>query len=313
MNDPSVTRGSTMLDLNRLRYFQAVADAGSFSRAARRLGLSQPTLSVQVARLEEEIGALLLQRDRTGVRLTETGRRLLTFSSDLLARIGEMEHALRADVHEPVGDFRIGAIHSFGIYVMPEALLLMRERYPRLTPSLRIDNSENVMDMLAGGEIDLALSAHAKAPDANHSQLLADDPLKLVCGLGHRFWGRQYVRPQDLAGEALVGFEAEAPTTRLINGILDRHSVDMKTLLRTSSIEAQIRMVSLNLAMAFLPAIALRSEGKHVNLHAIDFASDELHRGLWASWSSPAPLPSRDAVIACVQEAVNKKLTSDAK
>lgn len=300
-----------MLDLNRLRYFQAVAEAGSFSRAARRLGLSQPTLSVQVARLEEEVGAPLLHRQRNGVRPTETGRRLLGFSQDLLARIEEMEHALRADVHEPVGDVRIGAVHSVGIYAMPEAMMLLAERYERVRPILRIENSENVLDMLAAGEIDLAFTARSDNPPAAHNQLLADDPLRIVCGPGHRLWGRRYVRPRDLDGERLVGFEEEAPTTKLIERILARHKVKMPTIVHTPCIAAQIRMVAVNLAMAFLPSIALRADAHGPQLHLLDFASDELHRGLWASWNNPAPLSARDATIACVREVLAKQHAAD--
>ena len=296
-----------MLDLTRVRYFQAVAEAGSFSRAARRLGLSQPTLSVQVARLEEELGAPLLQRHRNGVRPTETGRRLLTYSQDLFSRIDEMEHSLRSKVEEPAGELRIGTVHSVGIYILPEVMASFSNRYTKVRPSVRIEHSENIMDMLHAGNIDIAFTAQSKPPAAANNLLVADDPMLLVCGPGHRLWGRRYVRPRDLDGEKLLGFDEASPTARLIDRILTRNKVNMVPIIRTPCIAALIRMVGINMGLAFLPSLALEEDLEAGKLHAINFSPEELHRGIWASWNSPEALPARDTFLAGVKEAFGAK------
>jgi LysR family hydrogen peroxide-inducible transcriptional activator len=293
-----------MLDLTRIRYFQAVAEAGSFSQAARRLGLSQPTLSIQVARLEQHLGTPLFQRRRDGVTLTETGRRLLEHSRELLSRVEEMEQVLRSELQEPSGDLRIGCVHSVGIYLLPEALAALMERYPKVHPTIRSEHSQVVLDLLKAGEIDVGLTAHFKKPPTRHNQLLVDDPLVLVCGPGHRLWGRRYLRPQDLDGEKLVAFDETSPTAQIVDRVIHQLKVKMQAVIRAPQIDALIRMVRINMGVAFIPRMAIAEDVEAGRLHAVAFSHEELQRGIWMSWNKAEVFPARDAFLASIKQAL---------
>jgi len=297
-----------MLDLTRIRYFQAVAEAGSFSRAARRLGVSQPTLSVQVARLEEELGTPLFRRHHGGVTLNEIGRRLLTQCEQLFEQVAAVERVVREEVEAPAGDFRVATVNSVGIYLLPEALAIFTRRFPKVRLSVRFEHSDIVTDLMASGEADLAVTAHAHNPKAQHSLMLVDDPLVLVCGRGHPLWRRRNVRPRDLEGQKLIAFDDRSPTAAVIEAVLKRHGVKMDPIIMTPQIAALVRMVRMNMGLAFLPEMALQHELDAGGLHPLQFAADDLHRGIWLSWGEPEEFSTRDAFVECLKEVVSTKV-----
>ena len=292
-----------MLDLTKLRYFQAVAESGSFSGAARRLGLSQPTLSIQVAKLEDELGVKLLRRRRDGVTLTAAGERLLGSGRDLLNQARDLAASVRAETAEPTGDLRIGSVNSVGIYLLPEGLELYGRRCPKVRPTIRFDHSDTIIELLKAGDLDVALTADPEEPATAHKLLLTDDPLVLVCGPGHRLWGRRQARPQDLDGERLVGFDSAAPTAKLIESVLKRRRVRMEAVIRATQIAALVRMVEVNMGLGFLPRMAVATEIEAGRLHAVSFAAEDLHRGIWLSWEDDDPFPAREALAEAMRAA----------
>ncbi|MBI5509906.1 MAG: LysR family transcriptional regulator [Deltaproteobacteria bacterium] len=297
-----------MLDLTRIRYFHAVAEAGSFSRAARRLGVSQPTLSIQIARLEDELGVPLFRRHHSGASLSEVGSRLFAQSAEILNRIAAMEASVRAEVEVPVGELRVGTINSVGIYLLPEALAVFSQRHPLVQPLVRFEHSGTVLDLLTEGEIDLAITAGAAPPVGVESVLLTDDPLVLVCGRGHRLWRRRLVRAADLKGERLITFDDQSPTGGVIERVLARHLVDMQVWIKTPQIAALIRMVRLNMALAFVPSMALADEVEAAALHVLHFPDSELHRGIFLSWRKPDEFAARAAFVDCLEAVVRRKV-----
>jgi len=301
-----------MLDLTRIKYFQAVAEAGSFSRAARRLGVSQPTLSIQVARLEEELGTPLFRRHRNGVTLNEVGRRLFAQCPDLFAQVTAMERTVRSQVEIPTGDLRIATVNSVGIYVLPEALALFTRRFPKVRPTTRFEHSDVVTELLEEGDIDVAVTAQMKKPPMGISKMIIDDPLVLVCGRDHPLARRRYVRAKDLDGEKLIAFDDESPTAKVIDKVLARHKVKMDPIIKTPQIAAMVRMVRMNMGLAFLPQLALQQELEGGGLNALDFAVEDLHRGIWLTWTSEAEFPARDAFVDCMQEAAQQKIRAAA-
>ncbi len=299
-----------MLDVTRIRYFQAVAEAGSFSRAAKRLGVSQPTLSIQVARLEDELGTPLFRRHHSGATVTETGQRFLTHARELFEHLTAMERAVRAEVEIPSGDLRVGTVNSVGIYVLPEALSIFTQRFPKVRPTIRFEHSDTVLDLLHDGEVDVAITARSKAPTHAHDVMVMDDPLVLVCGRGHRLWRRRNVRAKDLQGEKLIAFDEQSPTAVVIEEVLARHNVEMQPFIKTPQIAALIRMVRMNMGLAFLPQMALADEIDSGGLHPLAFASDDLHRGIWLSWKTPEEYAARDAFVSCVQSVAQQRTQS---
>ena len=144
-----------MLDLELLRSFVSVVDAGGFTRAGERVHRTQSTVSQQIKRLEEDVGQLLLHRDGKDVRPTEAGERLLSYARRLLALAEEARDVLR----EPDGEgaVRLGIPEDFAAYRLAKLLGAFSRSHPSLRLDVRADQSKNLRRDLERGELDLAL------------------------------------------------------------------------------------------------------------------------------------------------------------
>jgi DNA-binding transcriptional LysR family regulator len=124
------------MDLNHLRYFQAVATSGSLTAAAKALHVSQPTLTVAMQNLEERLGTTLLLRDRSGVRLTATGEELLKHAAEVFALVERAEQQIKGLEKDDVGDFVLGCHESLGAYFLPQFMAPFLRTYPLIELSL---------------------------------------------------------------------------------------------------------------------------------------------------------------------------------
>lgn len=144
-----------MLDLELLRSFVSVVEAGGFTRASARVHRTQSTVSQQIKRLEEDVGQVLLHRDGKDVRPTEAGERLLSYARRLLTLAEEARDVLR----EPDGDgaIRLGIPEDFAAYRLAKLLGAFSRSHPSLRLDVRADQSKNLSRDLERGELDLAL------------------------------------------------------------------------------------------------------------------------------------------------------------
>ncbi|KYK44185.1 LysR family transcriptional regulator [Bradyrhizobium liaoningense] len=144
-----------MLDLELLRSFVSVVEAGGFTRAGARVHRTQSTVSQQIKRLEEDVGQLLLHRDGKDVRPTEAGERLLSYARRLLSLAEEARDVLRQPDSE--GAIRLGIPEDFAAYRLPRLLGAFSRSHPGLRLDVRADQSKHLARDLERGELDLAL------------------------------------------------------------------------------------------------------------------------------------------------------------
>jgi DNA-binding transcriptional LysR family regulator len=145
------------LDLAQLRYFQAIANRGSFTAAARALKVSQPTLTVAVKHLEEHLGTTLFHRGREGVKLTGTGQELLEHAVAIFALIDKAEERIVGLEAGEVGRFVIGCHESLGAYFLPSFMRAFIEACPRIELSLWNGTSASVTDAIVDRQVDFGL------------------------------------------------------------------------------------------------------------------------------------------------------------
>ncbi len=190
--------------LRQLRTFKTVADLSSFSAAAQRLKLSQPSISYQVKELEETLGLPLLDRLGKRVRLTEAGqvlygyaRRMLDVLDEATAVIEEMRGIKR-------GTLRVGASTTVGIYLLPAALGAFKKLHPGLVISLEIGTRARVQEQVPHSELDLAVVGPAlKDPELAVIPFLSDE-LVVIAPAGHPLAGKRGLTLKGLAGEPFV-------------------------------------------------------------------------------------------------------------
>jgi DNA-binding transcriptional LysR family regulator len=174
------------IELRHLRYFIAVADELHFSRAAERLGISQPPLSQQIRALEDMVGARLLTRTNRRVALTPAGTQFLAEARDILARVDRaVELAQRAQRGE-VGELRLGFTRASALLPpIPRAIHGFRQRWPAVQLMLEELNSLQQIDALLDRRLQLGILRFRPLPDTLASQPLFDDPLVAVLRADH--------------------------------------------------------------------------------------------------------------------------------
>jgi LysR family hca operon transcriptional activator len=208
------------MELRHLRYFAAVAEAGSVTVAARDLHTSQPSLSRQIRDLEDEVGARLLTRRARGIELTPAGRAFLDHARSVLSQVEAATEAARRVVHPAKPCFSMGFLTGHELKWMPDALRILRHELPNIDVMISSQYSPLLADGLSKGKIDAAfLRRERGAPDLAF-RLLVKEPLMVVLPSNHRLAGLKAIRPQDLIGETFVTVSRTAPVLR---GVIDKY------------------------------------------------------------------------------------------
>jgi DNA-binding transcriptional LysR family regulator len=209
-----VPRAQAQLDLDRtvtlrqLRTFKTVADLSSFSLAAQRLKLSQPSVSYQVKELEETMGVPLLDRLGKRVQLTEAGSLLYGYARRMLDVLDEATVAIEEMRGIQRGTLRVGASTTVGIYLLPAALGAFKKLHPGLVISLEIGTRARVQEQVLRNELDLAVVGPAlNDPELAIVPFLTDE-LVVVAPGGHPMSGKRALTLKDLAGQPFVMREA---------------------------------------------------------------------------------------------------------
>ncbi|HSD35097.1 MAG TPA: LysR substrate-binding domain-containing protein [Alphaproteobacteria bacterium] len=230
----------------QLRAFHAVASAGGFTRAAARLGVTQPTLSGQVKALEESYGVALIERRGRQLVLTEIGAALLDLTRRIFGLTEEAEQLLSAARGLERGHLRLGADAPY--HVLP-ALGDFTRRYPKLRLSLTVGNSETLIRDLFDHRIDVAVVANL-APDARlHAVPVRRDRLVLFVPKRHPWARRKQVTPDQLAGERLVLREPGSSTRRVFEAAMARAGIALEEVIEINSREAVREAVAAGLGV----------------------------------------------------------------
>ncbi|MEJ8281730.1 LysR family transcriptional regulator [Pseudonocardia spirodelae] len=245
------------MELHQLRYFVAVADEGSFTAAALRLYLSQPSLSVQIRKLEQDVGARLFERTSRQVVLTAAGSALLEHAQLALDQLdrGRQRVAEVSGLRE--GEVRVGVLPSIGARMLPEVLAEFRRAHPRV--DVRIvehDVSREFEQLVRSGELDLAITRMPVALSGLHTDVLVREPVLLLVPDGHRLAGLEEAALHELAGEEIVGMRAGYGLRDLADQLLAEAGVRPRLVLETGQLAIVHGMVAAGMGVALLPRLA---------------------------------------------------------
>lgn len=172
------------MDVRRLRYFVKVAEAGSFSRAAAVLGISQPALSRQVRLLEEEMGISLLWRDGRGVRPTTAGLRLLEPARGVLTQMDQFNQEIQASKATPSGEIRVGLTPSMNMLIAAPLIERFNERFPEVNLSVLELLSGHLEEWLVSDRCDIGIIYHPNRVRTLLTERIGQEPLSLIVARG---------------------------------------------------------------------------------------------------------------------------------
>ena len=262
-----------MISLKQLRYFEAVARAGHFGRAAEQCAVTQPALSMQVQELEQFLGLQLLERGRGGVILTEGGKEVARRASQVLADVRDIVDFARQQGGTPSGPLGLGVIPSVAPYILPQLLPAIRTAFPDLDLHIRETQTQLLLRELVDGRLDLLLLALPW--DIRNAEILPlfRDPFRLACRTGSPLLGKGRPRADQLPPESVLLLEDGHCLRDHALSACRLRRPDKLNRFAASSLYTLVQMVAADLGVTYLPAMAEGSsllEGTGIETHALD-------------------------------------------
>ncbi|MEM8682214.1 MAG: hydrogen peroxide-inducible genes activator [Pseudomonadota bacterium] len=248
------------ISLRQIKYFLAVADHGSFRRAAERLGVTQPTLTSQIATLEHTLETQLLERSRRGTTVSSAGRDLLPGARRILEEVqgfSERASALSAGVE---GTYRLGVTPTLGPYLLPRILPTIHASHAGLKLYVREAPPRELEDELKRANHDVILTTEPVHSSGLVVSPLFREPLVLAMAKDHRLADKARVNRSDLIGEKVLTIGENHLLHRQIIDLCERLGAELLRDYEGTSLDTLRQMVVMGMGIAFLPALYVESE-----------------------------------------------------
>ena len=244
------------MELRHLRYFVAVAEAGSLTVAAEQeLHTSQPSLSRQIRDLEDDVGAQLLRRNARGIELTPAGQAFLEHARSVLTQVEAAAEAARRVAHPAKPRFAMGFLTGHELTWMPEALRILRDELPNIDVMISSQYSPLLASALAKGTVDAAFLRREKGMPGLAFRLLVKEPLMVILPSDHRLAAFKVISPADLVGEPFVIVSHTAPVLRaVIDDYLKRSGMDITPAHEVDHVTMGISLIVSTRGVGLLPA-----------------------------------------------------------
>ena len=261
-----------------LRSLVEVARRGAITEAARALGLTQPALSRRIQLLEAEFGTPLLARSQKGVQLTELGRLVEAEGRGLLERYDHLKREVGAQLRLERGTVRIGGGATAVSFLLPTLIRDFRRAHPDIVFQVKEAGSREIAADVVAERLELGIVTLPTGRAELEVTPLRRDSIVLVCAKDHPFAKRKRVRAAALNGLPLIGFEGDAAIRRLVDSALEKAGVEVEVVMELRSIQSILRMVALQLGLAFVSRLGVEAAGKGVKV--IDVTGLKITRSL---------------------------------
>jgi LysR family hydrogen peroxide-inducible transcriptional activator len=249
------------MNLRDLKYIIAVAETRHFGKAAERCFVSQPTLSGQIKKLEEELGVAIFERTNRSVEITPVGATIVEHARLIMEQADVIEQLARAQQDPLAGPLRIGAIPTLSPYLMPLILAPLKKQHPQMKLVLSEELTDTLLERLHNHEIDAALLATPVEEQGLESNPLFDEPFWVAFPRKHPFYTRDKITLKDLDQETLL-LLAEghclAQQAMDVCHLEQRQSQGDMADLRAASLETLIQLVKAGFGITLIPALAMR-------------------------------------------------------
>ena len=273
------------MNLRDLHYLIALADHKHFGRAAKASFVSQPTLSTQIRKLEDELGVTLIERAPRKVMLTPVGRDIADRARRIIAEVDQLKESARRTRDPEAGSVRLGIFPTLGPYLLPHVVPKIRERFPRLELLLVEEKTDVVLRQLHDGKLDVGVLALPLHDDQLHVEFLFDEPFVLAVPAAHPLAKRSSLTLHDLAHERLLLLED--------GHCLRDQALDVCTLagsgerngFRATSLETLRQMVAANVGITLLPTLSVKPPVAVSNdIHMLRFRDSHPSRRIGMVW-----------------------------
>ncbi len=269
-----------MINLDRLRIFQAVAEARSFTRAAEVVHLTQPGISKHIKQMEEYYGIPLFDRLGKKVALTQAGEILSEATEEIMASATAAEQRIEELKGLHGGKLVLGASFALGIYVLPGVLAAFRKRYPAVEVTVDISLSAKIMAKILANKLDLGLvSQEAHDPRLFARQFMTDELIAVVPS-NHPWANRKRIRPQEFMRETFIVAARGAGVRAAVEERLKQKGIVLTNVIDFGNMEGVKRAVEAGLGISIQPQSVVQREISAGSLTGVSLAGldDKLGR-----------------------------------
>jgi LysR family hydrogen peroxide-inducible transcriptional activator len=289
------------LSLRALGYLVALAETGHFGKAAERCFVSQPTLSAQLKKMEDQLGVQLVERGQQA-RLTDIGERVVERARRVLDEAREIEELARNFQDPLAGELRIGLIPTVGPYLLPRIAGALREQFPRLKLLLLEHQTHRIVELLKCGEIDVGILALPVPAERLVTRVLYAESFQVALPPDHRLAKRRRLSLDDLDGETLLLLEDGHCLRDQALAACRLARVREAPDFRATSLETLRQMVAAGVGITLLPSLAVEQPGSRVPAMAVRrFQDPEPSRTIAAAWR---PGCAREQTIGYLCDAI---------
>lgn len=272
--------------LDQLRILKAIADEGSFKRAADSLFVSQPAISLQIQNLEKQLAVPLFDRGGRKAQLTEAGNLLLAYGEKIITLCQETCRAIEDLQNLQGGTLIVGASQTTGTYLLPRMIGLFHQKYPYVSVQLQVHSTRRTSWAVANGQVDLAIiggEVPSELQDVLEIIPYAQDELALIIPPNHPFAEQETIAKDDLYNLNYITLDSQSTIRKVLDQVLSRcdiNTTELKVEMELNSIEAIKNAVQSGLGASFVSVTAIEKELKMGIIHRAHIDGVEIQRTL---------------------------------
>ena len=289
------------MNLRDLKYLVALADHKHFGRAAAACYVSQPTLSTQIKKLEDELGVPLVERAPRKVMLTPAGRDAAERARRIVAEVEQMKEAARRSQDPEAGTVRLGMFPTLGPYLLPHVVPRIRARFPHLELLLVEEKSDVLLSRLREGKLDAGLLALPVADDQLHTEFLFEEPFVLAVPESHPLAQCGSLTLAELSHQQLLLLEDGHCLRDQALDVCRLSGANEKSEFRATSLETLRQMVAADVGITLLPTLAVKPPvARSPNIHLLGFSDSHPSRRIAMVWRKSSAMSGFLQVFAQV-------------
>ena len=290
------------MNLRDLRYLIALAELRHFGKAAEACFVSQPTLSTQIRKLEEELGVVLVERAPRKLMLTAAGQDVVLRARRIVAEVEQMKESARRSRDPEAGSLRLGVFPTLGPYLLPHVVPQLRERFPQLELLLVEEKSDVLLARLREGKLDATLLALPLHDDQLHAEWLFDEPFVLAAPRQHALASRTSLAMAELSDETLLLLEDGHCLREQALDVCRLSGAQERTGFRATSLETLRQMVAAGVGVTLLPALSVHAPiVQPDNIRLVPFTTPAPSRQIALVWRKSSAL---DAFLRTLADTV---------
>jgi LysR family hydrogen peroxide-inducible transcriptional activator len=293
------------MTLTELKYVVALAQERHFGRAAQKCFVTQPTLSLALAKLEDELEVRLFERNKNEVIVTARGQAIVEQAKRVLDEVGRIQSLARGGQDQLAGALRLGVIPSIGPYILPDIVPILKKKAPAMPLIIEENLTGNLAPMLREGELDVVIIALPFAIPGVRTEVVYEEPFNVVVPEGHRWEQRKFVKPGELSEENLLVLNAgHCFRDQVLEACPGQANTALPEGRAGNSLETIRNMVASGLGVSVLPASALTPRYSTRLIKSVPFTSPSPSRKVALAWRTSFDRPVAVETLAAAIRAV---------